>query len=99
MKTRLLAALALVCVASIPAHAETGVASHYGHHDGYNGRRTADGEIFDTYRHMTAAMRKPQPFGSYVTVTNLGIGRSVMVRLNDRGPISCAGGALPIQSG
>jgi rare lipoprotein A len=50
MKTRLLAALALVCVASIPAHAETCVASHYGHHDGYNGRRTADGEIFDTYR-------------------------------------------------
>jgi rare lipoprotein A len=44
-----------------------------------------NGEKFDTYRHMTAAMRK-QPSGSYVTVTNLSNGRSVRVRINDRGP-------------
>jgi rare lipoprotein A len=82
----ILAALALACVVT-PSHAaQICEASHYGHHDGYNGRRTANGEIFDTYRHMTAAMRKPQPFGSYVTVTNLSNGRSVRVRINDRGP-------------
>jgi rare lipoprotein A len=61
-------------------------ASHYGHGDGYNGRRTANGERFNTYRDMTAAMKKPQPFNSWVTVTNLANGRSVRVRINDRGP-------------
>jgi rare lipoprotein A len=49
------------------------------------GARRPNGETFDTYRHMTAAMRK-RPFGSYVTVTNLSNGRSVRVRINDRGP-------------
>jgi rare lipoprotein A len=73
-------------VKSFSENALTCIASHYGHRDGYNGRRTANGEIFDTYRHMTAAMRKPKPFGSYVTVTNLSNGRSVKVRINDRGP-------------
>jgi rare lipoprotein A len=86
MKTATIAALALACVASIPAHAETCIASHYGHRDGYNGRKKANGETFDTCRHLTAAMRKPQPFGSYVTVTNLSNGRSVRVRINDHGP-------------
>jgi rare lipoprotein A len=81
-----LAALALACVVTPSYAAQLCEASHYGHGDGYNGRRTANGEIFDTYRHMTAAMRIPQPFGSYVTVTNLANGRSVRVRINDRGP-------------
>lgn len=86
MKTATLAALACVCVASIPAHAETCIASHYGHKDGYNGRLTANGERFNTYRDMTAAMKKPQPFNSHVTVTNLDNGKSIVVRINDRGP-------------
>lgn len=63
-------------------------ASQYGVGDRYNGRPTASGEIFDTYRtvpHPTAAHRD-LAFGTLVTVTHLGTGRSVKVRINDRGP-------------
>lgn len=59
-----------------------GVASYYA--DKFNGRRTASGEIFDN-RALTAAHRT-LPFGTYVRVTNLANSRSVVVRINDRGP-------------
>lgn len=60
----------------------TGVASYYGQR--FHGRRTASGEAFDM-RAMTAAHRT-LPFGSLVRVTNPSNGRSVTVRINDRGP-------------
>ena len=60
----------------------TGVASYYGRR--FHGRRTANGERFDM-RAMTAA-HKTLPFGSFVRVTNPRNGRSVVVRINDRGP-------------
>jgi rare lipoprotein A len=63
---------------------ETCIASQYGVGDGYHGRRTASGERFNTYA-MTAAHRTRR-FGSHVTVTNKANGRSVKVRINDRGP-------------
>lgn len=63
---------------------ETCVASQYGVGDGYHGRRTASGERFNTYA-LTAAHRTRR-FGSHVTVTNHANGRSVEVRINDRGP-------------
>ncbi|WP_026770140.1 septal ring lytic transglycosylase RlpA family protein [Asinibacterium sp. OR53] len=63
---------------------ETGMASYYGVNDGFNGRKTANGEIFNTYR-LTAA-HKTLPFGTVVKVTNLSNGESVKVRINDRGP-------------
>jgi len=47
-------------------------------------RKTASGERFDNYA-MTAA-HKTLPFGSEVKVTNLNNGKSVTVRINDRGP-------------
>jgi rare lipoprotein A len=47
-------------------------------------RKTASGERFDNYA-MTAA-HKSLPFGSKVKVTNLNNGKSVTVRINDRGP-------------
>jgi rare lipoprotein A len=50
----------------------------------FNGRRTASGEVFDNGA-MTAAHRT-LPFGSMVRVTNPANGRSVIVRINDRGP-------------
>ena len=61
---------------------ETGLASWYGakHH----GKRTASGEIFDQKK-FTAAHRT-LPWGSIVKVTNLDNGKSVKVRINDRGP-------------
>jgi rare lipoprotein A (peptidoglycan hydrolase) len=61
---------------------ETGEASWYGHP--YHGRRTASGEIFDMYQ-MTAAHRT-LPFGTWVVAENSANGRSVKVRINDRGP-------------
>lgn len=59
-----------------------GVASYYA--DKYNGRPTASGETFDNGK-LTAAHRT-LPFGTTVRVTNLDNGRSVVVRVNDRGP-------------
>ncbi len=59
-----------------------GMASYYGRQ--FDGRRTASGERFDMSE-LTAAHRT-LPFGSKVRVTNAGNGRSVVVRINDRGP-------------
>lgn len=81
---RLATAAALLLALCAPAAAEQGVASQYGVGDGYHGERTASGERFNTYA-MTAAHRS-RPFGSHVTVRNLSNGRSVSVRITDRGP-------------
>ncbi len=59
-----------------------GKATWYG--PGLNGNHTANGETFDMYG-MTAAHKK-LPFGSIVVVTNEENGKSVVVRINDRGP-------------
>lgn len=61
---------------------ERGTASWYG--PGFNGKPTASGEKFNQSA-MTAA-HKTYPFGTVVRVTNLRNGRSVQVRINDRGP-------------
>jgi len=61
---------------------ETGIASWYG--PGFHARQTANGEIYDQ-NEMTAA-HKTLPMPSIVRVTNLDNGRSVVVRVNDRGP-------------
>ena len=60
-----------------------GQASYYA--EPYHGRPTASGEIFDTYKDMTAAHRT-LPFNTLVRVTNEENGRNVDVRINDRGP-------------
>src|SRR5215813_8102774 len=60
-----------------------GVASYYA--EPYNGRKTASGEIFDSYNAMTAA-HKTLPFDTVVRVHNLNNGEEVDVRINDRGP-------------
>ena len=61
---------------------QTGVASWYGKR--YHGRKTSSGEVYDMYG-MTAA-HPTLPIPSYVKVTSLDNGRSVIVRVNDRGP-------------
>lgn len=63
-------------------YTETGIASWYG--PGFHGKKTASGETFDTGE-LTAAHRTLQ-MPSLVRVTNLDNGRSVIVRVNDRGP-------------
>jgi rare lipoprotein A len=62
---------------------EDGVASWYG--PPYHGRKTASGEIFDTYAGYTAA-HKTLPFNVCVQVQNLDNGKDVTVKINDRGP-------------
>jgi rare lipoprotein A len=61
---------------------EKGVASWYGRR--YHGQKTSSGEPYDMYG-MTAA-HPTLPIPSYARVTNLGNGKSVVVRINDRGP-------------
>ena len=68
--------------ADVRHYTEKGKASWYGKK--YHGRTTANGERYDMYA-MTAAHRR-LPFGSVVRVTNLDNGKSVEVRINDRGP-------------
>jgi rare lipoprotein A len=63
---------------------EIGVASWYG--QPFHGRRTANGEIYDMHG-MTAA-HPTLPLPSFARVTNLANGRSVTVRVNDRGPFA-----------
>jgi rare lipoprotein A len=63
-------------------YAEDGLASWYGRK--FHGRPTASGEVYDMYA-MTAA-HKTLPLPSYARVTNPANGRSVIVRVNDRGP-------------
>ena len=63
---------------------ETCTASQYGVGDGYQGRRTASGERFDS--HALTAAHRSRAFGAFATVTNLVNGRSVKVRITDRGP-------------
>ncbi len=63
---------------------QVGIASYYGLTDGFHGRRTSSGERMDPWA-LTAAHRT-YPFGTLLRVTNLANGRSVVVRVNDRGP-------------
>lgn len=61
---------------------QTGRASWYGR--GFHGRRTANGERYDM--HALTAAHRTLPLGSYVRVTNPATSRSIVVRINDRGP-------------
>ena len=91
MRTALLASLALVCLQDA---AQAEVASYYGQE--FAGRRTASGERFNPGA-MTAAHRT-LPFGTRVRVTNSRNGRSVTVRINDRGPFA-KGRAIDLSHG
>lgn len=61
---------------------EVGIASWYG--PGFQGNYTANGEIYDM--NSISAAHKTLPFGTVVRVVDLETGRSVIVRINDRGP-------------
>jgi rare lipoprotein A len=91
LKSAVAASLVALCFTFVPftpeAQAKTfqrGVASWYG--PGFHGRLTANGERFNT-NSLTAAHRT-LPFGTRVRVTNAETGRSVVVRINDRGPFT-----------
>src|SRR5690606_8551265 len=67
---------------SAEGYGETGMASYYGNK--FHGRRTSNLEVYDMYA-FTAA-HKTLPLPSFARVTNLDNGKSVVVRVNDRGP-------------
>jgi rare lipoprotein A len=65
-----------------PSYRGEGIASWYG--PDFHGRLTANGEVFDM--HGISAAHPTMPIPSYARVTNLDNGRSIIVRVNDRGP-------------
>ncbi len=71
---------------SLPGHGrlmmETGKASYYG--DEFDGRQTANGEIF--HENRLSAAHRTLPFGTVILVKNLSNGKTVKLRVNDRGP-------------
>ena len=71
-----------VPLSSSTPYREQGTASWYGKK--FHGQKTSSGEVYDMYA-MTAA-HKTLPIPSYARVTNLANGKSVVVRINDRGP-------------
>jgi rare lipoprotein A len=71
-----------VPMTSVQPFKQSGLASWYGKR--YHGQKTSSGEIYDMYA-MTAA-HPTLPIPSYARVTNVANGKSVVVRINDRGP-------------
>ena len=67
-----------------PHYAAVGLASWYG--EDFHGRYTANGEIYDL--NAISAAHPTMPIPSYARVTNLNNGRSLVVRVNDRGPFA-----------
>lgn len=65
-----------------PGYDRSGTGSWYG--DDFHGRKTANGEIFDM--HALTAAHPTLPLPSYAYVTNMQNGRTILVRVNDRGP-------------
>ncbi|MGB7484769.1 MAG: septal ring lytic transglycosylase RlpA family protein, partial [Phormidesmis sp.] len=75
-----------IAAAPTPAIAYTNVGSASWYGPGFNGRRTARGEVFN--QNAITAAHRTLPFGTRVLVTNLNTGQQVTVRINDRGPYS-----------
>jgi rare lipoprotein A len=85
-KTISILAFGLVGLAPVTAKAASScsLASHYGVGDGYHGQTTANGERYNAYGKSVA--HRWLPFGTRLRVTNQRNGKSVIVRVNDRGP-------------
>ena len=90
MQNKILCLLILILLSCTPSPRYTsdniiyGVASHYGHNDGFDGELTANGEVYD--KDGLSAAHKTLPLNSTIFVTNLSNGKSVKLKVNDRGP-------------
>ncbi len=82
VKQILFSLLVILLLSSCGYTSRKGLASYYA--DSYEGKTTANGEIYRQGK-ITAA-HKTLPFGTKVEVTNLSNNKSVVVRINDRGP-------------
>jgi len=78
----LLTTLSTPLLAASPGDVQTGIASYY--HDSLHGNLTASGQVYD--KNKISAAHKRLPLGSKVRVTDTTTGRSIIVRINDRGP-------------
>jgi len=78
----LLATLALPSLAAGPGSVQKGIASYY--HDSLHGNKTASGQVYN--KNKMSAAHKSLPLGSRVRVTDTRTGKSIVVRVNDRGP-------------
>ena len=66
------------------AHTQKGIASYY--HDSFQGRKTASGQRYS--KHRFSAAHRTLPIGTKVQVTDTKTGRSIVVKVNDRGPFA-----------
>ncbi len=90
LNKRLIPAIAAILISIPPATAsgikpgytQKGIASYY--HDSLHGLKTASGETYNKW--ASSAAHKSLPLGTKVRVTKLSNGRSIVVRINDRGP-------------
>ncbi len=80
--------LFLISCSSSPRYSSSniyyGVSSFYGLNDGFDGQLTANGEIYD--KDGLSAAHKTLPLNSFIEVTNLANGKTVRLKVNDRGP-------------
>lgn len=89
-KALFLALLGILLIASAtaaeakvkPGHSQKGIASFY--HDKFHGRKTASGQIYN--KNIPSAAHKTLPLGTKVKVTDTKTGKSIVVKVNDRGP-------------
>ncbi len=77
-------ALATVLPSNVSAATRCGTASHYGRGDGYGWATMANGQPMDPGANITA--HRSLPFGTRLRVTNQSNGKSVVVKVTDRGP-------------
>ena len=82
MRKVIIMLLCLITMYSFKNDVITGKASYYG--ENHHGRKTASGEIFNMYKYTAA--HKYLKFGTIIKVTSLETDKSVIVRINDRGP-------------
>lgn len=87
---RYLIAVIFCCLLSTATAAETGIASYYC--EGFSGKKTASGETYNCGAMTTAHMTLP--FGTMLRVTNKSTGKSIVVRVNDRGDFAKLGRVL-----
>ena len=76
---------------------QVGVASWYGHNDGYDGRKTASGKIFNKYSNMCA--HNGFRFGTKLKVTNVATGRSTICSVQDTGDFNKLNRVLDLSYG
>ena len=88
------AALLWAILSTAPAFAETGTASWYGPE---SGSHTANGERFKP--DGVSCARRRGKFGTMLRVTDLATGKSILCRLNDRGPAAYTGRAIDLSRG